>query len=390
MRIAIIDPSLYTTPYDTALIEGLQSCGHEVRLFGRTPRATDVPLGAGVDLCPHFYRRTERWRGNGAASWISFAKAMEHCSDVGRLGSVLEGFGPDVVHWQWPSVPLIDAWALRRLRRKWPQVLTVHDTNLFHRAGLARIRTYGWDDFIRSADEVIVHMESSRRILLDRGIGAERMTVVRHGVFSRPTGSRRAPPESQTQAGARRLRILFFGRITLNKGVQTLIEAMSLVEPRLRSKAELQVAGALQVAPRTWQAMLDRANLGSDLKVRAEFIPEDDLDRLLATSDVVVFPHLDVDASGALMKAVAYDVAVIASDIPPFLETMAQSGAALFHKAGDPKSLAMALEAVIRNEALRTQLRSRLRVLRSGDLSWQVLAMQTAEVYSRARQRKAR
>ena len=39
MRIAMIDPSLFTLPYDQALAAGLTGHGHAVTLFGPPPWA---------------------------------------------------------------------------------------------------------------------------------------------------------------------------------------------------------------------------------------------------------------------------------------------------------------------------------------------------------------
>ena len=35
MRIALIDPSLFTWPYDAALADGLEAAGHQVAIFGK-------------------------------------------------------------------------------------------------------------------------------------------------------------------------------------------------------------------------------------------------------------------------------------------------------------------------------------------------------------------
>lgn len=383
MRVALIDPSLYTTPYDSALIGGLQKQGCTVRLFGRQPRSTDVPLEPHVDLEPVFYQRSERWRRGGGQAWVRFAKAFEHFLSYSDLEKALRAFAPDVVHWQWPSVPAFDIAFLRKLRRHWPQIVTVHDTNLFHRTGLGKIRTLGWNRFIGSADQVIVHLESSRQVLRGRGVPTERVNVVKHGVFDRPADSGNVEPLARGD----KLRVLFFGRITINKGIHTLIEAVAMLPEDIRRRIELHVAGALRVPDAQWRALLDKASLGDTLKLRAEFVPEAELDALIAAADIVVFPHLDVDASGALMKTAAYDTAIVASDIPSFVETIGDSGAAEFFRVDQPASLAETLRRLIVDEDARRRLRAEVAKLRSGELSWPVLGARTIEVYRRALQR---
>src|SRR5712672_162336 len=67
MRVAMIDPSLFTLPYDEKLAEALQRRGHRIDFFGKALGARD-PAPATVPLRQHFYGsaqtlRTERWPG---------------------------------------------------------------------------------------------------------------------------------------------------------------------------------------------------------------------------------------------------------------------------------------------------------------------------------------
>src|SRR4051812_33350286 len=55
MRVALIDPSLFTLPYDAALAAGLRADGHEPILYGRRPNRDDGSLD-GAPLVESFYR----------------------------------------------------------------------------------------------------------------------------------------------------------------------------------------------------------------------------------------------------------------------------------------------------------------------------------------------
>jgi len=57
MRVAMIDPSLFTLPYDRMLASGLRSIGHEVTLYGRRPGPEDGSTD-GVEIAPVFYPLT--------------------------------------------------------------------------------------------------------------------------------------------------------------------------------------------------------------------------------------------------------------------------------------------------------------------------------------------
>ncbi|MEI9984554.1 MAG: hypothetical protein WDN69_15930 [Aliidongia sp.] len=90
MRIALIDPSLFTLPYDLKLAEGLQQAGHEVTLFGKAVPPEET-ADAAVSLRPHFYGElaalgAERWPGGLGKA----AKGLSHIRGMWRLAEALE------------------------------------------------------------------------------------------------------------------------------------------------------------------------------------------------------------------------------------------------------------------------------------------------------------
>jgi hypothetical protein len=54
MKIALIDPSLFTWPYDVRLAKGLTEIGHSVQIFGREP-GYELPIDDRKFLEKHFY-----------------------------------------------------------------------------------------------------------------------------------------------------------------------------------------------------------------------------------------------------------------------------------------------------------------------------------------------
>src|SRR5690348_14729632 len=108
MRIAIVDPSLFTLPYDAHLCEGLAQAGHEVRLYGRHLRPGEL---AGTSaLAPFFYSLSEKLprAGKNSSRLRNVVKPLEHVFDTLRLLRELRRFRPDVVHYQWMPIPAVD------------------------------------------------------------------------------------------------------------------------------------------------------------------------------------------------------------------------------------------------------------------------------------------
>ena len=79
MKVAMLDPSLFTGRYDDSLCAALAAQGAQVTLLGRPMRPTDAIAPQGYHYRPHFFRRSEALRdrlGEGRA--FRLAKAAEY------------------------------------------------------------------------------------------------------------------------------------------------------------------------------------------------------------------------------------------------------------------------------------------------------------------------
>src|SRR3979411_1107779 len=79
LKIALIDPSLFTIPYDRKLGDALRSLGHDVIVYGDALSPQDAPLGS-LDLRRVFYSElvslgVRRW----PRAALSVAKGAVHC-----------------------------------------------------------------------------------------------------------------------------------------------------------------------------------------------------------------------------------------------------------------------------------------------------------------------
>ena len=62
MKVAMLDPSLFTGRYDDSLCAALAAQGAQVTLLGRPMRPTDAIAPQGYHYRPHFFRRSEALR----------------------------------------------------------------------------------------------------------------------------------------------------------------------------------------------------------------------------------------------------------------------------------------------------------------------------------------
>ncbi len=205
MRVAVVDPSLFSLPYDLHLCEGLAQAGVETTLFGRAPRAGEVIVEKGFRFRPWFYSGAEAWRGKLSKRVLNVLKGLEHLFNMMRFVRYAKREQLAAVHFQWMAVPAIDRFLIKSLKKSGiPVVMTVHDTVPFNAAPSSRGQNLGWKSNLELFDAIIVHTEMSRANLEQMGLRVP-IHVVAHGLLQ-------FGPSTQSP-GTQRLRLLFFGAI---------------------------------------------------------------------------------------------------------------------------------------------------------------------------------
>lgn len=341
LRVLLVDPSLFTAPYDAALSRGLVAAGIEPHWLVRPLRRHETPELPGERCEPMFYRRVDeaaalpaRLRGP--------AKGLAHLAGLARLLGRVWRRPPDAVHVQWAVLPLADALAMRLMRLRTRVILTVHDTVPFNGETISRFQNFGFDLPIRMADGVVVHTEAGRDELLRRGHDARRIRVIPHGAMTLPFELPPRTPDAQA-----RYTFVQFGEIKPYKGVDLLVEAIGRLPAPLRRRGRWIVAGRARMDLAPLRERIATLGLGDAIEIRDHRQSEAEMARLFADADAFVFPYRQIDASGVwyLTKPlgrwmVASAVGVFAVELP----SLQRSGLV---PAGDVEALARALADAI-------------------------------------------
>lgn len=381
MKVFLVDPSMFTSPYDFALQAGLQAAGTEVRLFGRVPRFSGEFPGA-ADYAPFFYRWSERC----PAALKSVAKAPEHAVDMGRFAALCRRERPDVVHFQWAPLPLVDSLFIRSIAAASATVLTVHDTTPFNGNATSRLQVLHSDECWRKFDHLIAHTESGRRSLIARGLPPQKVSTIPHGLL----GSEQSSARTGASAPTGPLRVLFFGQIKPYKGLDTLIDALALLPREMQRRVHVRVRGQAYMDMAPLLAKVEAAGLTETVDFRLERIPDEDVDTLFAEADVIAMPYHRIDASGVLFKALTHGVAVVASDTGGFAEFLRHGENALLCKVGDAQAFGRAIADLAGDRALLARLRASADRLGRSTASWPEIGTRTVELYQQVAARRAK
>jgi glycosyltransferase involved in cell wall biosynthesis len=363
MRVQLVDPSAFTPPYDRALAAALARAGAEVELLSGRFLYGPVPEPEGYRVRECFYRRSAA-RGLEAPGRRAF-KAIEHLGDMRRLRAALDA---DVVHYQWLTMPALDARILPPAR---PRAMTAH--YILPPRPSRRQLTRARNVFGRM-DAVVAHSEhGAARLREEVGLDPGRVRVIPHGAFDYLTRLPEEKPLPPELAGAEGPVILFFGLLRPYKGLDVLLEAF-----RELSGAELWIVGN----PRMDLGPLRQLAGEAPGRVRflTRFVEDAEIPAIFRRADIVALPYRDAEHSGVLYTALAFGKPLTMSAVGGFPE-VAAGGAGRLVAPGDAEALATALNDLIADPAARERLAAAARRAAAGPYSWDEVATKTLALY---------
>jgi len=345
LRVWLVDPSLFTAPYDAALNAGLIASGVDPLWITRPTRRTDrqeLPLER---TDPFFYRHVDE------ARWIparlkSVAKGLAHFAGLVQLLIKVRMHRPDVVHMQWIIVPPLDTLAMMVLRRWQPLVLTVHDTVPFNGQKMSWLQRFGHAGPTRLADRVIVHTRSGRQALIAQGVPADKIAVIPHGPLSLPDFAKSKLADSAASRDSRWTFVLF-GEIKPYKGIDVMIEAVAALPDDVRRRMRVIVAGRPRMDVAPLQARIAALGLQNEFDLRLKRLTEEEMAALFDEADTFAFPYRQIDASGVYFLVKGLGKWVIASRVGIFAEDVQDGTDGALVPSGDATALATALAKTV-------------------------------------------
>jgi len=383
MKIALIDPSLFTWPYDNALAEGLKQNGYEVTLYTKHLRATEQGKKDPF-IQELFYPGFQSSLMKSLPNKIFLGlKGISHIISMCHLLIKLKINKPDVIHFQWTPLAVIDQFFIPAFKKIAPTLLTVHDSSPFNNNPSAKLQRLGAIKIMGIFDHLIVHTEKARLALLGYGIKESSIARIPHGILdSIPEGSAHAHPPAVMSTNGK-VNLLLFGQIKPYKGTDVIIRALSLLPHETRNKCMLQVIGKPQMD------MDSLFQLAKDLSVEASihwdlrFVDEDEIAGIFSAADIMVMPYREIDASGVLMVALSVGRPIVASKIGLFAELLEDGKHGSLVPIDDPAALAQALSILIENPSLREETGKNVLALRNAIPDWQEIGVMTGNLYTK-------
>lgn len=385
MKVVILDPSCFGLLYDHCLCEELTRQGCQALFIGSRRSYDDWTFSGSYEQWEHFYRISnyiykKGYSGKGRV----FLKGVEHLFDMERLVHRLQIWKPDIIHFQWLPLPVVDTFFLPRLRNLAPLILTVHDTQPFHGSPSSRVQLLGLSKAIHSFDHYIVHTRYSREQLI-KGLGVQEeasISVIPHGVFDyyKTIWSNCGKIEKVKWADAKKT-LLFFGVIKPYKGLDLLIEAFARLSEKVRNETCLLIAGYPRVSIKPLQDLAKKLGISEHIVWDLRFIPEREVANIFESASVVILPYRRIDQSGVLMTALAFGKPIIATRVGGFSEIIENGVHGYLVEPGDVQGLANAMEKILSYPDIAHKMGEAVRKLVSTELSWNAIAQKTVQLY---------
>jgi glycosyltransferase involved in cell wall biosynthesis len=368
----LVDPSLFTAPYDAALTEGLLAAGVQPLWATRPLRRGDRREIDAACVDEFFYRRVDDAAGL-PRPLRPVAKGFAHVLGLARLVARAWRRKPEVVHFQWMVLPLLDVVAMWLISLRCPLIVTVHDTVPFNGERLSLVQNLGFDLPIRLADRVIVHTQAGRRALLARGIAAAKIHVVPHGPLRLAAS---ASPRATAGARDPRWTFVLFGEIKPYKGLDLLVEALGRMDDAQRASMRLLVAGRARMDLAPIVARIAELGLQPVIEMDVRRLDEQEMADLFEAADSFVLPYRQIDASGVYFLVKSLGKWLVASRVGIFAEDMVAGTDGALVEPGD-------IDALGRELLQAAASRPPARPLDGGQ-SWQQIGLATREVYEQA------
>ena len=235
-------------------------------------------------------------------------------------------FAPDVVHLQesvWLDPRFFVAAGTRRKR----YAVTIHDPSLHPGESESLLERLGRRQSLRHAGLIFVHSVALKAELVDLARPAAPVVVVPHGTQVPAPTPVPQPPH-----------LLFFGRFSIYKGIDVLLDAMPKVWDAVPD-ARLTLAGAGDLPAHPL--------LGDPrVAVRHEHVREAHVPALFSSARLVVLPYRQASQSGVGSRAKTYGRGLVVTDVGGLAELVAD-GSGEVVRAEDSVALANALTNIL-------------------------------------------
>lgn len=159
--------------------------------------------------------------------------------------------------------------------------------------------------------------------------------------------------------------LLFFGLIRDYKGLDVLLEAMSL----LNDQYQLIIAGEPYGSFDKYEQQIHKLGLKDKVHTWLQYIPDGQVSPYFSAADLCVLPYRSATQSGISSVAYHFELPMVTTDVGGLRETIADRHTGVVVPPNNPQAIATAIDDYFRTPTLQKQLLQGIRIEKER-LSW--------------------
>lgn len=267
----------------------------------------------------------------------------------------------------------------RHFFKKVPIVCTIHDP--YQHIGLKISNRY-YEDItqrwiVSQSSKFIIFGKRLKQLLTKRyNIPLESIEVIPHGEYS---FYKRFKPKVRILNNKKRrfIRILFFGTIRKNKGLEYLIKAEPIISEKF-SDYKICIAGKFQGDVDYYKGLIQNRD---KFEIIDKYVPNNQVADIFETSDIVVLPYISATQSGVLHLAFGFGKPIVASDVGSISEVLEDGKTGLLIPPCNEKLLARAILELLLDKEKCLRFGKNVKEVAKNKLNWKNIGRQTLQLY---------
>lgn len=136
--------------------------------------------------------------------------------------------------------------------------------------------------------------------------------------------------------------LLFFGFVRKYKGLDYLIQAMPEIKKQLNN-CKLLIVGDFGDDKAEYISSINKENVSDVIEIYDGYIPDKEVEKFFAASDVVVLPYVSATQSGIVQIAYGFEKPVIATEVGGLPDVVTDGKTGYLVPAENPKALSDAV-----------------------------------------------
>ncbi len=294
----------------------------------------------------------------------------------------------DIIHFHWYTILFAPIYyvilKLNKFFSKKKVVVTCHNIEPHEDSFLDKILIRA---VFSKVDHFIVHAnENKERLMRKYKIGANRISIIRHGTFGYFTkwskeSKRELRNEFKIDDKVKNI-ILFFGYIRKYKGLKYLIKAMPSVLKK-EPNTKVVVAGALWGKwNKQYGKYIKRCKLENNFIINPYYVHDVDVHKYFDVADIIVLPYFNTEQtiSGPLLVSFAFKKPSIVSSCGGIGNLVDNGKNGILTEPGNVNMLADKIVSLLRNKKLQLTLSKNAKKSVKGH-TWDKVAIHYYNIY---------